>query len=154
MTVVRFNYHQKRKLDISHRRIFWESPVNEILAEIPRKPTIFCWSVEIVWIFFYRYFTKESYFTTLMDAMKTSRVGWDTSAAHDTEANKTCLHSSIAATSTTEPSRTSPPEQNCWFGTTISTLSIWASHWKYVKLPPANLLVRKGSGGASRVFYC
>lgn len=150
MTVVRFNYHQKRKLDISHRRIFWESPVNEDPKSGDPKKTDYLLLVSrncSNLFFFYRYFTKESYFTTLMDAMKTSRVGWDTSAAHDTEANKTCLHSSIAATSTTEPSRTSPPEQNCWFGTTISTLSIWAFHWKYVKLPPANLLVRKGSGG-------
>lgn len=48
-------------------------------------------------------------------------------------------------TFTTEHSKIFPPKQSYWCGMTTSTLSTWAYHWKYVKLPHQNLLVRKGS---------
>ena len=155
---------QKRKQDISHigplvRCIFeyhlsmnfWRKFQSNRLSPVGQKKLL-------KFFFIYRSFTKDSYFTTLMDAMKTSQAGWDTFAALDTEANKTCLHFNIAVTFTTEPSRTYPPQQNCWFGMTISTHSIWASRWKYAKRPPVNLLVRHCSGGeivvSFTLFYC
>jgi len=52
------------------------SLVDEILAKIQVKPTIYSVSVKIAELFLlYRYFMKDSYFTTLMDAMKTNQAG-------------------------------------------------------------------------------
>lgn len=78
-----------------------------------------------------------------MDETKTSQAGCVIFAARDIVTSRTCSHSSTTVIFTTELSEISPLETSCWCGMTKSTLNIWVSHLKSVRLHLDLPLVRR-----------